>query len=166
MTELKPISREGVPAALAKAERYRLINDASSAESICLDVLRVDPANQAALTTLILAISDQFPEELTSGVQRARALLPQLADEYRRAYYGGIIAERRAKAQLRLGGPGSARIAADWFRDAMTLYEDAERLRPTGNDDAILRWNTCSRLLERLGESREAEREEYQPSLE
>ena len=166
MTELKAISREGVAAALSKAERYRLINDPSSAESICLDVLRVDAGNQAALTTLILAISDQFPEELTTGVQRARALLPRLGDEYRRAYYGGIIAERRGKAQLRLGGPGSSRIAADWFRDAMKLYEEAERMRPPGNDEAILRWNTCARLLERLGENGTVEQEEYQPALE
>ena len=166
MTELKPISREGVPAALAKAERYRLINDPSSAESICLDVLRVDAGNQAALATLILAISDQFPEELATGVQRARALLPQLSDAYRRAYYGGIIAERRAKAQLRLGGPQSAKIAADWFRDAMKLYEEAERSRPAGNDEAILRWNTCARLLQRIGDTGEVEREEYHPALE
>jgi hypothetical protein len=38
MFELKRISREAIPAALAKAERYRLINDPSSAESICLDI--------------------------------------------------------------------------------------------------------------------------------
>lgn len=129
-------------------------------------MLAVDPSNQAALTTLILAITDQFSEELGSSVQRARALLPQLGDAYRRAYYGGIIAERRAKAQLKLGGPQSAKIAADWFREAMKLYEEAERSRPSGNDESILRWNTCARLLQRIGESGEVEREEYQPALE
>ena len=65
--EPKPISRESVPAALQKAERYRIINDPSSAESICLDVLTVDPENQQALVTLLLAITDQFPEGPTRG---------------------------------------------------------------------------------------------------
>jgi hypothetical protein len=65
--DLKPISREGVPAALRKAERYRLINDPSSAESICRDVLTVDPGNQQALVTLLLAITDQFAGAPTEG---------------------------------------------------------------------------------------------------
>jgi hypothetical protein len=29
----------------------------------------------------------------------------------------------------------------------MESYEKAAAVRPTGNDDAILRWNTCVRLL-------------------
>jgi hypothetical protein len=29
----------------------------------------------------------------------------------------------------------------------MSWYEKAEKLRPSGNDDALLRWNTCARLL-------------------
>ena len=56
MTQLKPISIAGVPAALQKAERYRLLNDSPAAESICLDILAVDPNNQAAIITLVLAI--------------------------------------------------------------------------------------------------------------
>jgi hypothetical protein len=31
---------------------------------------------------------------------------------------------------------------------ALHLFEEAERLRPSGNDDAILRWNACVRFLE------------------
>jgi hypothetical protein len=72
----KPISREGVPAALQKAERYRLINDPSSAESICLDVLTVDPGNQQALVTLLLAITDQFSEAPAAGVHRRGSCSP------------------------------------------------------------------------------------------
>ena len=57
---LKPITHEGIPSALQKAERYRLLNDSAAAESICLDVLDVDPGNQEALVSLLLAITDQF----------------------------------------------------------------------------------------------------------
>ncbi|MGH3851558.1 MAG: hypothetical protein ACRDRT_18020, partial [Pseudonocardiaceae bacterium] len=96
MLELKPISRDGVPLALQKAERYRLINDPSSAESICLDILTVDPDNQQALLTLFLAITDQFGATGADSVRRARALLPRLGDGYKQAYYAGILAERLA----------------------------------------------------------------------
>ena len=95
---LKPISRESVAAALQKAERYRVINDPSSAESICLDILAVDPANEPALITLLLAITDQFADGPVAGARRAQELLLRLGDEYKRAYYAGIICERCAKA--------------------------------------------------------------------
>ena len=39
MFELERISIDAVPAALEKAERYRLLNEPLMAESICLDVL-------------------------------------------------------------------------------------------------------------------------------
>jgi hypothetical protein len=147
--EPKPISRESVPVALQKAERYRIINDPSSAESICLDVLAVDPANQQALVTLLLAITDQFSKGPTEGVRRAREVLPRLDDEYKRAYYAGIICERCAKAQMQPTVPGAGEKAYHWLREAMTWYEKAEARRPVGNDEALLRWNTCVRLLAR-----------------
>jgi hypothetical protein len=147
MSQLKPITRAGVAAALEKAERYRLLSDSAAAESICLDILDVDPENQAALVTLLLSITDQFDEELSAGVRRAQAVLPQLSGEYTRAYYAGIICERRGKARLRRGGPGSEEVASEWLHDAMRWYEKAEALRPSGNDEAILRWNTCVRML-------------------
>jgi hypothetical protein len=40
-------------------------------------------------------------------------------------------------------------MAYGWFCEAMTWYEKAEAMRPPGNDDAILRWNTCARFLDR-----------------
>ena len=149
MPDLKPITSAGIPAALQKAERYRLLNDSAAAESICLDILEVDPENQSALVTLLLSITDQFGEELSAGVMRAQAVLPRLRDEYKRAYYAGIICERRAKAQLHRATFGAEDVAAGWFRDAMAWYEKAEALRATGNDEAILRWNTCVRMLGR-----------------
>ena len=152
--EPKPISRESVPLALQKAERYRIIADPSSAESICLDVLTVDPENQRALVTLLLAITDQFAEAPIAGVHRAREVLPRLSDPYMQAYYAGIICERCAKAQLHSGTPGSEEMAYEWLREAMSWYEKAELQRPTGNDEAILRWNTCARILARDGHLR------------
>ena len=163
--QLKPITREGIAAALQKAERYRLLNDSSAAESICLDILEVDAANQAALVTLLLSITDQFGEELADGVRRARDVLPRLENEYKRAYYAGIIAERRAKAQLHRGALGSAEVAAEWFREAMRWYEQAESLRPAGNDEAILRWNTCVRMLGRYEPGGRVTPGEFEPAL-
>ena len=161
--QLKPITPEGVATALQKAERYRLLNESSAAESICLDVLEIEPANQEALVSLLLAITDQFAEELSEGVHRAREVLPRLSDEYERVYYAGIICERRARAQLQRGALGSAEVASEWFHDAMTWYETAERMRPAGNDEAILRWNTCVRMLAK--HERAESNREYEPAL-
>jgi len=160
--DLKPITAEGVPAALQKAERYRLLNDSSAAESICLDVLEVDPTNQQALISLLLSITDQFVDEL-GDVQRAREILPRITDPYKRAYYSGIICERRGRAQLHRGSMGSADIASEWFHEAMGCYEQAEQIRPRGNDESILRWNTCVRMLNR--HERVSTPREYEPAL-
>ena len=161
--QLKPISRQGIGAALQKAERSRLLNESWAAESICLDVLEIDPENQEALVALLLAITDQFGDELSESVRRAREVLPRLAEEYDRYYYSGIICERRARAQLHRGTLGAAEVAAEWFREAMSWYEKAEALRSPGNDESILRWNTCVRLLAR--HERAHAPGEYEPVL-
>jgi hypothetical protein len=153
MHELKPLSHDAVDAALAKAERYRFLNEPGEAESICLDVLRVDAANQLAHITLILALTDQFAE-VPAAHQRAKDLLGRLQSEYDRAYYAGLIAERRAKAQLSRGRPGASVGTHDWIVEAMRHFERAEALRSPGNDDALLRWNACARLLDRHPELR------------
>ena len=166
MFPLKRISPSGVPAALQKAERYRLLNDSSAAESICRDIVEIEPDNQQALVVLLLAITDQFGDDIGDSVRRAREVLPRLKDEYKRAYYAGIISERRANAHRRQSIPGSGAMAYESFRDAMEWYEKAEAMRPAGNDEAILRWNTCVRLLARHPEVRPADAESYEPSLE
>lgn len=152
--ELKPISSDAVARALSKAERYRLLNEPREAESICRDALAADPSNQDAAMCLLLSITDQFGGAPGGGgggggpgvsVQKARDLLPKLRDEYQRVYYEGVIAERWAKSQLDAGVPGQ--VVFDWVRAAMTAFERAEQIRPKGDDDAILRWNTCARLL-------------------
>jgi hypothetical protein len=147
--ELKPLSPEAIPRALEKAERYRLLNEAAEAESICRDVLRVQPDNQRALVMLLLALTEQFEEGVADAVPQAQEVVSQLKDAYERAYYAGIVSERRAKARLKQGGPGSGYVAYGLLREAMGWYEKAEALRPAGNDDALLRWNACARILER-----------------
>jgi hypothetical protein len=147
MFELKRLSTEAIPHALEKAEQYRLLNEPWAAESICLDILAAQPGHQHAVRTLLLARTDQFGDDVTGGVERARAALGQLTDPYERAYYAGIICERRAKAQLDQRAPGARFIAYEWIREAMDWYDQAGALRPQGNDDALLRWNTCARLL-------------------
>ncbi|MCI0638511.1 MAG: hypothetical protein L0Y72_02990 [Gemmataceae bacterium] len=162
--DLKPIQSEAVPRALEKAERYRLLNEPAEAESICLDVLAIDPDNQEALVVLLLALTDQFRAGLAECFTQAQAVVPRLQDEYQRNYYSGIIWERRGHALALHSGPGSGSAAYNWIQNAMDFYETAERLRPAGNDDAILRWNTCVRLCQRFHLHPEAE-EAYQPVL-
>jgi hypothetical protein len=147
MFELKPLSPQAVPRAMEKAERYRLLNEPEEAESICLDVLDVEPDNQEALVTLLLALSDQFHTEIAEPFTRAHALLRSLPAEYDRLYYAGLLCERRGNAHLARGGPGSAAVASEWVHQAMQWYEQAEAIRPPDNDDSILRWNTCARLI-------------------
>ena len=96
--DLKPISVESIPEALARVERYRLLNEPGLAESICMDILEIVPDHQQALISLLLARTDQFGSEMNAT--KAREVLPQIKGEYERAYYAGIIFERRAKAQL------------------------------------------------------------------
>jgi hypothetical protein len=149
MQELKVLSKEAIPAALEKAERYRLLNEPAEAESICLDVLVADPENQAALITLFLAVTDRFSREYGVSDTQAGQLLARMKGDYERAYYSGILHERRAKAKLAQGSPGAAHYAFDNLREAMRQFEIAEKTRPSGNDDALLRWNTCARLIEK-----------------
>ncbi len=47
MYELKPLLKTAVPAALEKANHYRLLNEAVEAESICLDIIEIEPDNQS-----------------------------------------------------------------------------------------------------------------------
>lgn len=147
MFKLKPLSAEGIPAALEKATCYRYLNEPVEAESICLDILEVDPGNQQAIITLILALTDQFERDLSKPFPKAREAVKRLTDDYCRIYYRGIICERRAKVHFDRGGMGSGPIAYDWFRQAMDAYEKAIGRRLAGNDDAVLRWNACARVI-------------------
>ncbi len=148
MFDLKPLSKEAIPRALERAERYRLLNEPRVAESICRDILRTEPEHQQALITLILAMTDKFSREDSAALtKQALALIPQLRVEYERAYYTGIIYERQGKAKLAQNLPGAGFNAYDLLRAAMSWFEKAEALQPPGNEDAVLRWNTCARII-------------------
>jgi tetratricopeptide (TPR) repeat protein len=147
MLKLKRLSEDAIPAALEKALRYRLLNEPHEAESICQDVLNVDPKNQEALVVLLLALTDTFSEGHAAGARQAQEVLIRLEDPYERAYYAGIICERQAKARLLQGHPGASHDAYEFLSEAMEWFEKAETLRPPNNDDALLRWNTCARMI-------------------
>lgn len=146
MFSLKPISHDSVAGALAKAERYRLINEPSEAESICRDILEIEPGNQPALISLILALTDQIPHD-SRAFTAAVSTVARLTSPYERAYYEGIAWERRAKSRHHGGGHGASQYVYEWIVKALELFEAAEHLRPLGNDDAVLRWNACVRFL-------------------
>lgn len=165
MYELKPMTPGGVSTALAKAERYRLLNEPEAAESIGLDILSIDPQNQTALVTLLLARTDLIARGMGGAVTKAREVLPRLAEEYDRAYYAGIINERRGHAQMLSPSMGAAALAHDWFTEAMECFERAEAIRPEGNDDAVLRWNSCARLLNAHPEIAPRHEDEHQVVL-
>lgn len=145
MFELKRLNPEAIPHALEKANRYRLLNEPGAAESIYLDILAIDPENQEALKNIVLAMSDRFGKEYAIGDARVTEYLLRISGDYERTYYTGIMYERRAKAVLARDGVG----AYELLRHAMECFETAEANRPAGNDDAILRWNGCVRIITR-----------------
>ncbi len=121
VSELKSLSKEAIPAALEKAERYRLLK----------------------------ALTDRFEKGYAVSDTQTKELLSRMKSDYDRAYYTGIVAERRAKAKLRQNTPDCRFQAYDLFREAMNWFEKAEAIRLPGHDDALLRWNTCARIIAR-----------------
>lgn len=164
--KLKPLTKESLGKALEKAERYRLLNEAREAESICLDILAVEPDHAQALILLFLSLTDQFRSGRATAAPHAREVLRRIRGDYEQAYYSGILAERRAKARLNQMIEGSNSAAYELLREAMAWYEKAEPLRPPGNDDALLRWNTCVRILERNPDLQPGSEERIEPYLE
>lgn len=147
MFTAKPLSTDSIPGALEKALRYRLLNQPVEAESICRDVLSIRPNDQDATVALLLALTDQFGMASGVDITKAKEVLADLTDDYEKTYYEGVVAERWGKALLRKGAPGSA--AVSWLGEAMRSFANAEPLSPSGNDDAILRWNACGRMIQR-----------------
>jgi hypothetical protein len=150
MYELKKLTVEGVGNAIWKADHYRLLGEPREAESICMDILDVNPNNQDVKKLLVLSLTDQFRTDFSRTLEAAK-LASELEEEYDRFYLSGIVAERRGKVHLIRGGPCSDDYANRALREAMGWYEKAEAIRPPGEDDPILRWNTCARMIARRG---------------
>jgi len=143
--ELKTISPSGIPEAISKAELYRYLNEPEETESICHDILSIEPGHQVALRMLGMAITDQFNGSSVDRFAEAEKVLRGLTDRYEQLYYVGILHERRAKALLRAGR--APHTLLPFFEEALRCFSQAAEIRPKGNDDAILRWNRCVRIL-------------------
>jgi tetratricopeptide (TPR) repeat protein len=144
--KVKRISTAGIAEAISKAELYRSLNEPEEAESICRDILTIEPQHQLALRLLGLALTDQFTGHGSDRYRETEQIFRQLKDPYERLYYTGILQERRAKAQLNAAQLPRSLVAL--LDHALHHFAEAEKIRPAGNDDAILRWNRCVRLLQ------------------
>ena len=122
--------------------------------------------NEALATALLLSLTDQFEKGIGDRLPRAKEVAAQLDSDYEKAYYYGVICERRAKAILKRGSPGSGYDAYDHFREAMDWFEKAETMRPPDNDDATLRWNACARKIMTNPDLRQRQPDAYEPALE
>ena len=125
---LKPISKGGIPAAISKIEVYRYLNEPGEAESICRDILTIEPDNQEALRLLGLSITDQFTGDASDRYAEARDTFQRLSDPYQRIYHLGILDERKAKAQLKSGVPPHTVLPT--FEGAMNYFQQASNIRP------------------------------------
>jgi hypothetical protein len=147
MIELKKIGKDAIPGALKKAVHYRTLKEPYEAESICQDILAADPQNQDALILLLLSLTDKFAHDLDPSFSKAQELIAQLSDRYCKYYYQGIIFERRAKVHLQRNVPGSGQVAYEWLAKAMKAYAQGLTICDPNNQDALLRWNTCARII-------------------
>ncbi|MDZ4852853.1 MAG: hypothetical protein SGI77_26500 [Pirellulaceae bacterium] len=145
MLEPRKIRRDTVCAALKQAQHYRLLNEPALAESICRDIIAVDATHEEAWVTLLLSLTDQFDDKKSLAFDQANNALEQLSNEFKKHYYSGIIDERWARAQHKLGLP--AESVESWIRSAMSSFTKAEELAPESDPNPLLRWNTCARFL-------------------
>ncbi len=150
MIEPRKIQADTVPAALKQAQHYRLLNEPQLAESICRDIVAVEPDNETALITMLLSLTDQFDEKYALARDQATEIRSRLPKPYHQAYYEGIILERWARAQLKQAIP--AETIQAWMRSAMQHYHQASELAPADDPNPLLRWNTCARFLNELEE--------------
>lgn len=146
--KLYNIRISAVAEALQKAQQYRSLLEPEIAESICLDALNIDPDNQAVLVVYILALLDQISRsENQSQIKTIERTIEQLTSQYQRYYYTGLLNERRARHLLTQAMSHS--FAYDYFIEALRFYQHAIDRCPEKNDEAILRWNSCIRTIEK-----------------
>lgn len=144
---LHDIHADSIELALDKARQYRSLLEPEIAESICLDILHIEPDNQSALVVYVLALSDQLHHAgKKTQVKAIEEAVAKLQSRYQQHYYTGLLHERRARFMLT---QSMARVFAyDYFIEALQFYQMAEKIRPEHNDEATLRWNSCIRTIE------------------
>jgi len=150
MMELKlhDIRINAVDEALVKAKQYRSLLEPEIAESICLDILHVDPGNQSVLVVYILSLMDQISRtEKQTQIKSIERAIEKLTSQYQRYYYTGLLNERRARHLI--SQPMSHSFAYDYFIEALSFYQKAVERCPEQNDEAVLRWNSCIRTIEK-----------------
>ena len=145
--KLHDIHADAIKKALKKAKQYRSLLEPEIAESICLDILHIDHDNQDALVVYILALTDQFHHaDKQTQVKVIQKAIEKLDSQYHRFYYTGLLNERRAR--FLISQPMSHTFAYEYFIEALQNYQKAEQIRPENNDEAILRWNSCIRIIQ------------------
>ena len=148
--DLKPLDEDAIPNAIDRAKQYRSLLQPWHAESICRDVLAVEPNNQQNLIILFLAITDQFgSEKRGKKMSDAEVILDQLKDEFQQDYAKGIMYERLASAALNMGGVRSGYIAYYHLLDALKWYDKSIK-SPEKSQESVLRWNTCVRMIDQF----------------
>jgi hypothetical protein len=166
MIEIRSLKPEGIEAALVKARQYRLLNEPDEAVSICLDILAADPNHQNAMIHLILAYTDKFADSgLEPSFKKALGIVERLDESHCKSYYTGIIYERRGKYHLKKGGPGSGALVFDWLAKALKAYEETLTDCDPDNQDAILRWNSCARIINKHPDVKPMEDDTSEPML-
>lgn len=97
---------------------------------------------------MILALTDQFPDGAhPQAAVEAEKAAARIQDEYKRLYLSDIIRERRGKAMLAAAVPARHGRRRNGCVKRCRATSVRKPLRPAGNDEAVLRWNTCARLL-------------------
>src|SRR5207245_9796248 len=133
--QLKSISKAGIPEAIAKVELYRYLNEPEEAESICLDILEVDPEHQLARRMLGLAITDQFIGAASDRYLEVQSIFQGLRDPYEQLYYTELLHERHAKTQLLVGYAPHTLLPL--VQEAIRCVANAAQLRPAGHADGL-----------------------------
>jgi len=146
--KLHAIHADAIDLALEKARQYRSLLEPEIAESICLDILYIVEDNQQALVVYILALTDQLHHtEKQTQIKAIQTAIEKLTSQYQRYYYSGLLKERRAR--FLISQPMSRSFAYDFFIEALQCYQQAQQICPEHNDEAILRWNSCIRTIEK-----------------
>lgn len=144
---LKTFKSDDVEAAMAAARTCWAELQIEDTESICQDVLSLDPTNQEAVELLFRSRVSLLSKGLPRGVERAQELVPQFDGDFEKAFFSGLLRENQARYLLDRRGRQASSVAYNWFRHAMDDFEEANRQDST-RIEATLHWNACLRTLQ------------------